>query len=43
MENRPGDMFQASVAVPIVIDGKTVIPKDARVKGPSLTLKRPAG
>jgi hypothetical protein len=32
-ENRPGDMFQASVAVPIVIDGKTVIPKDARVKG----------
>jgi hypothetical protein len=31
-ENRPGDMFQASVAVPIVIDGKTVIPKDARVK-----------
>ena len=33
MENHPGDMFQASVAVPIVIDGKTVIPKDARVKG----------
>ena len=32
-ENRPGDMFQASVAVPIVIDGKTVIPKDARAKG----------
>jgi len=32
-ENRPGDSFQASVAVPIVIDGKTVIPKDARVKG----------
>jgi hypothetical protein len=32
-ENRPGDMFQASVAVPIVIDDKTVIPKDARVKG----------
>jgi len=33
MENRPGDVFQASVAAPIVIDGKTVIPKDARVKG----------
>jgi hypothetical protein len=33
MENRPGDAFQASVAAPIVIDGKTVIPKDARVKG----------
>jgi len=32
-ENRPGDMFQSSVAVPIVIDGHTVIPKDARVKG----------
>jgi hypothetical protein len=26
-------MFQASVAAPIVIDGKTVIPKDARVNG----------
>jgi hypothetical protein len=33
VENRPGDMFQATVAVPIVIDGKTVVPKDARVKG----------
>lgn len=33
MENRPGDTFQASVAAPIAIDGKTVIPKDARVKG----------
>jgi len=32
-ENRPGDSFQASFAVPIVIDRKTVIPKDARVKG----------
>ena len=32
-ENRPGDTFQASVAAPIVIDGKTVIPKDARAKG----------
>jgi len=32
-ENRPGDTFQASVAAPIVIDGKTVIPKDARVNG----------
>lgn len=32
-ENRPGDAFQASVAAPIVIDGKTVIPKDAHVKG----------
>lgn len=32
-ENRPGDTFEASIAVPIVIDGKTVIPQDARVKG----------
>lgn len=32
-QNRPGDAFQASVAVPIAIDGKTVIPQDARVKG----------
>ena len=32
-ENRPGDSLQASGAVPIVIDRKTVIPKDARVKG----------
>ena len=33
VENRPGDMFRASIAVPIVIDRKTVVPKDARVKG----------
>jgi hypothetical protein len=33
MGNRPGDTFQASIAVPIVIEGKTAIPKDARVKG----------
>ena len=32
-ENRPGNMFQASIAVPIVIDDNTVIPKDTRVKG----------
>lgn len=32
-ENRAGDTFRASVALPIVIDGKTVIPQDARVKG----------
>ena len=32
-ENRPGDTFQASVAAPIVIDGQTVMPRDARVKG----------
>jgi hypothetical protein len=32
-ENRSGDTFQATVAYPIVIDDKTVIPKDSRVKG----------
>ncbi len=32
-ENRSGDTFQASVAEPIVVEGKTVIPKDARVEG----------
>src|SRR5260370_20919032 len=33
MGNRPGATFQASIAVAIVMDGKTAIPKDARVKG----------
>ncbi|MGB0034830.1 MAG: hypothetical protein WBP79_05075 [Candidatus Acidiferrales bacterium] len=32
-ENRSGDFFQASLASPVVIDGKTVIPRDALVKG----------
>lgn len=32
-ENRSGDFFQAALASPVVIDGKTVIPKDALVKG----------
>src|ERR1700694_3370714 len=32
-ENRPGDRSQASVFEPVVVDGKTVIPKDARVEG----------
>jgi hypothetical protein len=32
-ENRPGDNFEAHVSAPIVIDGKTVIPQDARIKG----------
>ena len=38
MENRPGDTLEASVAIPIVIDGKTVIPKDAHVNGSPLLL-----
>ncbi len=32
-QNRSGDEFDASVATPVVIDGKTVIPKGARVRG----------
>jgi hypothetical protein len=31
--NRSGDIFRATLASPIVIDGLTVIPKDARVTG----------
>ncbi len=32
-DSHAGDEFDASVAQPIVIDGKTVIPKNARAKG----------
>ncbi len=32
-KNRPGDVFEASVSAPVVVDGKTVIPKGARVRG----------
>lgn len=32
-QSRPGDHFEASVADPVVIDGKTVIPEGARVEG----------
>ncbi len=32
-KNRSGDDFDASVSSPLVIDGKTVIPKGARVHG----------
>jgi len=31
--NHSGDGFEASVSSPVVIDGKTVIPKDARARG----------
>ena len=31
--NRPGDDFEASLSQPVVINGKTVIPKGARVRG----------
>jgi hypothetical protein len=32
-KNRSGDEFDASVSSPVVMDGKTVIPKGARVHG----------
>jgi hypothetical protein len=32
-QNRSGDSFRATVATPVVIEGKTVIPKDAPVTG----------
>ncbi len=32
-QSRSGDEFDASVAAPVVIDGKMVIPKGARVRG----------
>jgi hypothetical protein len=32
-ENRPGDHFEARVSEPVVIDGKTVIPKGAYAEG----------
>ena len=32
-QNRSGDMFRATVAAPVVIEKKTVIPKDALVTG----------
>lgn len=32
-QNRTGDEFDATVAAPVTLNGKTVIPKGARVKG----------
>jgi len=32
-QNRSGDSFQATLASPVVVDDKTVIPKDAIVRG----------
>ena len=31
--NRPGDEFDATVTEPVIVEGKTVVPKDTRVKG----------
>ncbi len=41
-DSRSGDRFDASVSAPVVVDGKTVIPKDARVKG-RVVEARPSG
>jgi hypothetical protein len=40
--NRSGDPFQASLASPVVVDDKTVIPKDALVTG-HIVDARPSG
>lgn len=40
--SRSGDVFQATLLSPVVIDGKTVIPKDALVKG-HVVDARPSG
>ena len=32
-QSRPGDHFEANVSEPIIIDGKTVVPKGAKVTG----------
>jgi hypothetical protein len=41
-QNRSGDTFEASVVSPVVIDSKTVIPRDARVRG-HIVEARPSG
>jgi hypothetical protein len=41
-QNRSGDPFQATLASPVVVDDKTVIPKDALVKGHIIDA-RPSG
>ena len=41
-QNRPGDRFQASLASPVVIDNRTVIPQNSRVIG-HVVDARPSG
>lgn len=41
-ENHSGDSFDATVAEPVIVDGKTVIPKGARAKGKVVNAK-PSG
>lgn len=39
-KNKPGDSFSARLAAPLQIDGKTVIPKGARITGHVVTVKK---
>ena len=39
-KNHPGDSFAASLSAPLQIDGKTVIPKGARLTGRVVTVKK---
>lgn len=39
-KNHPGDSFAASLSAPIQVDGKTVIPKGARLTGHVVTVKK---
>lgn len=38
-DNHSGDTFDATVAEPVIVDGKTVIPKGARAKGTVVNAK----
>jgi hypothetical protein len=39
-KNKVGDTFAASLATPVTVDGKTVIPKGAQVTGRIVTIKK---
>jgi hypothetical protein len=39
-KNKPGDSFAARLSAPLQIDGKTVIPKGARLTGHVVTVKK---
>jgi hypothetical protein len=40
-KNKVGDVFTAAIAEPVVVDGKTVFPKGAKVQGKVQTLDEP--
>ena len=39
-KNKPGDSFAARLSAPLQVDGKTVIPKGARLTGHVVTIKK---